>query len=45
LIVLAKTLRRLEKEASQMGYRELALIIGTAALVAQDSFQDVNKSR
>lgn len=39
LIAIARTLRKLERLAAKMGYAELSLVIGTAALLATDIVQ------
>lgn len=44
LIAIARALRKLEREAAQIGCAELALIIGTAALLAGDIVQGGRKA-
>lgn len=43
LITIARALRRLEEEAARAGLKDLALIIGTAGLLAQDIAQVTDK--
>lgn len=39
ILAIARELRKLEREAARIGCAELALIIGTAGLVASDIVQ------